>query len=407
MKGKGRGGAGGGVKGDPTSLVVRIVVVALLVGLALSWRVWLPIDRGFPLVPLVESIPVLYGVGGDALLVGLLLAGLLFLLVDPSARFPRFMITFAIILLVVEDVVRLQPWIWVYMLLLWSLPRGKRERGKGKGEGGGSEGGESSLLGRRLLLILSGLYVWSGLLKMNVAFAREVLPWFVEPFGLHAFAAEQVWLGWIAAAIEAAIGILLLMRSTRRVAAIGATALHLFIMLSLTLHGWNLIVIPWNVVMILLVWITVRLHRDDAPARHAARARIAPAHVVIVLLVWIMPLLFLVRLWDGYLSGSLYSGANTTALFFFHESDRARLPAIPRAAHYFVEGTSEEIISIDTWCSEELGVPFYPEERYYRSVGRTLCARVERGDAAGLRMAVRARVTGVERVVEEGCDMIK
>ena len=126
------GGSVGGIltrlHRPPHELVPRILLVALLLQILLTFNLWLPVDRSFPMVSLLESAPVVYGFGGDLLLLLLLVASATILWFLPTSRFGLLGLTFALAAFILEDIARLQPWVWLYASILWLLPKPPRRR---------------------------------------------------------------------------------------------------------------------------------------------------------------------------------------------------------------------------------------------------------------------------------------
>lgn len=393
---------------DPNRYVPRIIIVALLLQIALSLQLWLPYDRTFPLTSLLASFPVLYGLTGDGLLMGLLVAGALLLWLLPTSRFGLLLITFALVAFIFEDVVRLQPWVWLYALTLWLLPRppGRRSLGNSDTEQGSAvlksratfPSAEDTLRLRiTLLLILAGLHLWSGLWKMNPAFIAEVVPAFLDPFGFASMLRSVPEAGFVVPVLEMLGGVLLLFERTRRGGILLLGALHLVIAGALLVLGSNTVVIPWNVAVTFLLFFCAE------PGRLLRASRLSTKSILAILIFWLLPGLRIVGMNDAWLSGELYSGNAIESLYYFHESDRPNLPRVDSLYHLYHPGSAEESLLIGAWCLDDLNVPFYPEERYYRRLAATLCKRLVRPEEGGIRMSLRAPFTSRERTVVWGC----
>ena len=393
---------------SPHHLVPRVVVIALLTHLLLSPQLWIPSGRTFPMTSLLASFPVVYGLTGDLLLLALLLIGMLLLWLLPTARFGLLLMTIALVAFILEDIVRLQPWIWFYALVLWFLPRppSRRSFQSAETKQGSAllarraifpQPADTNRLRRTLILILGGLHLWSGVFKLNPAFVAEVVPQFLEPFGLDRLLGSLPEIGFLIPLLEIAGGLLLLFRPTRRSALVTLGVLHLLVALLLLLAASNTIVIPWNVAVALLLCFC------DAPRLRLASGGLSAKEILAILVVWILPGLRLVGLNDTWLSGELYSGNATGSLFYFHESDRDNLPAVDSLYHFYLPDSEEELILIDGWCLDDLNVPFYPEERYHRRLAATLCEQLGRPEEGGMRISRRAPFTSRESVVVVAC----
>ncbi len=393
---------------DPHRYVPRIVIVTLLVQIILSLQLWLPYDRTFPLTSLLPSFPVVYGLTGDGLLMGLLLAGALLLWLLPTSRFGLLLMTIALIAFILEDVVRLQPWIWFYGLTLWLLPRppGRRSLSMSGVDRGSSvlkiratfpDVKDTVQLRGTLLLVLAGLHLWSGIWKLNPAFVAEVVPAFLNPFGVSSLLQSVPEIGFVIPLLEIVGGVLLLFFRTRRVGIGVLGTLHLVIAGTLLVLGSNSVVVPWNLAVTFLLLFSAE------PDRLWRVLRLSTKSILAILLFWLLPALRVVDMNDIWLSGELYSGNATEALFYFHESDRSNLPRIDSLHHLYHPGSEEESLLIGAWSLDDLNVPFYPEERYYRRLAATLCGGLERPEEGGVRISVRSPFTSRERTVEWEC----
>lgn len=393
---------------DPHRLIPRIVVGMFLLGMILSWRLWVPIDREFPLVSLLESFPVLYGVSGDLLLLTLLLAGMGLLWVAPSSRFSLLLITFALLGFILEDVNRLQPWVWFSLLILWLLPRppGRRSFQDGTSQKGSEllrrramfpDRGATERLELTVLIVLAGLYLWSGLWKLNPLFAAEVVPTFLSGVGLEGVAESLPVISWLVPVVEVLGGLSLLTRFGRKVMVRVLIGLHLCVIIALLFLSWNSVVIPWNLALIALLLALP----ESAQIRTALLFK--GKGLAALLLALVLPLFHLNGWLDSTFAAELYSGNGTVAVFSFHEDDRERMPEISDRFHFYTPGTDVESIVLNGWCNEELNVPFYAERRYAMRVGEALCARMTRPAEARLRISEMTPFTSKEEVLEFRC----
>src|SRR5262249_26243386 len=107
-------------------------------------------------------------------------------------------------------------------------------------------------------VLVAGIYLWSGLQKLNYSFHSDVYPWLIEPLASYlptSMFSRLKDAGLAAPIVEATIGIGLLVPIVRPLAIALAVAMHAFILLSIGPLGlnWNSVVWPWNIAMIFLV----------------------------------------------------------------------------------------------------------------------------------------------------------
>ena len=319
----------------------RAIVAGLVAGLLLSVKLWVS-TREYPLVPLLGFVPplpypldyLLFGLFG-ALLVGVLLfrgrlGGALVVAVLALAM-----------LLVVQDQGRLQPWFYQYSFMLAAV--GFANLGRLSAEGAMNA----------CRLIVAFTYLWSGLQKAHVSFAREAYPWLIEPLASHLPSGAVSVLGqgaYAVPAIEAAIGVGLLVRPLRKPAVVGAISMHAFILFAIGPwgHDWNSVVWPWNVAMVAFVLILFWRAPDPPSLLTVVKPEGSAFRAVVLVLFAIMPALNFFGLWDSYLSASLYSSSYEKG--------------------YVYTTNRPSPVSIVTMAMEEMNAPAYPEERVYKRV---------------------------------------
>lgn len=355
----------------------RVLLAGTFFGMLASYRLWLT-NRRFPLVSIVEGFPVLEP-PWDAVFFGLLLA-----LLAAALWFPRWAIAIFLggaFVLVLADQTRLQPWFYLYavMLVLTTFPD------------------RVALAANRI--VLSAVYVWSGLQKLNSSFFEEVVPWFAAPAvrSLPEAAAEAAEYA-IAAAplIEVFIGTAVWLGPLRRYAVATAVLMHAGVLLVLGPlgHDYNHVVWPWNLTMPLLVYFLF----SAPPARRTwSNLRQSKAAFAAVLLIVGLPVFGLFGLWDSSMSFRLYSGNTTRCDLLVSASLARRLPAWLRKYVVTPAGRPRQV-DILSWALGEVGVPPLIEPRSFRALGRYV-ARFARS-AGEIRLVIEPR--GGETTYQDG-----
>jgi hypothetical protein len=415
---------------DRADLTRRLVCLAFVAGLLAAHRLYL--SRPFyPLTPVTAALPPI-----PFPLEHVLLAALLGCLAAAAIGpwFRRFAVAaLALALgLAAWDQSRWQPWFYQYLLMLVALLASRDERSPGlavvphatrtPGAGGagrvarrgGTVPGPAGARGDDPLdacrLVVASLYLWSGLQKVNVTFARIVFPWLVEPLAPVLPSGLIPWLpatGIAAALVEVAIGIGLLTRRLRPAAVGAAVAMHAIVLLLLGPlgHGTNAVIWPWNVAMAILA--VVLFWRADTTARRIAWPRRPGIHAAIALLVLLTPILSFAGLGDAYLSGALYSANVQEAVMLVSPAMRDRLPGDIRR-HVSTNRAGLDVLVFADWSLAELGVPPYPEPRVYRSVARAVCAYAPTPSEAELIIFGRPHPwTGVRETIREDCAALR
>lgn len=343
------------------------LTVALASGFLLSSKLWVASSRFFPLAPVSDVLPLI------PFPIDYVWFGVLFVLLGTIiiAREPqKFIWAFVLLagVLSLWDQNRWQPWFYQYLFMLGALgfyPWSKTEPAR-----------QEAVLNTCRLIIV-GLYVWSGLQKMNVTFIQGVFPWMIEPFTKdwdpHV---RQVvnYAGYLVPFVEAAIGLGLLTQRFRKVSIGLAIAMHMYILLCIGPLGrnWNTIVWPWNIAMVFFVLILF-LSTHNLSMKNILFTKNFLFHNVALVLFGVMPLLSFFNLWDSYLSASLYSG-NIKKAYVFIESDvKDKLPAEIQKYAQQTGSRTGYMLRLEDWVTEELGVPLYPEERVFKQIGKWIC----------------------------------
>ena len=287
-----------------------ILLVACLVGLIIAAPLWWN-TRSFPLLPIASWFPILPG-PWDKVLFGYVLASLL-----AACRFYRPSILFflcATLFMFFEDQNRGQPWFYLYwvLMLLTILPD------------------TAAIGGGRM--VLSALYLWSGIHKLNLKFFSQVPEWFVSPALDWGFPTGLVrllqWTVSSAAAVEILIGVGFWIPKVRKTVLGAVILVHgaALIFLGPIGHNVNVVVWPWNVAMIGLVMVMFSVKYPVNLRQALIDVRSSRPAIVVTFLVCLLPVLKYPGWWDQAFSFALYSGNQARADIFVSEQFRERLP---------------------------------------------------------------------------------
>jgi hypothetical protein len=335
-----------------------VLALALLAGILLSHKLWLT-ERFFPHTPLLSFLPQ-PPAPVDWIILGIvsLLLVLIVALPSPKKLIIIFCILFGAVLLLDQN--RWQPWVFQYycMMILLCFVSWKRED---------KIRHEQALNGMRF--IIAGIYLYSGLQKINPQFINDTYPWLLEPVTKGIEGELPNWLkyiGYCIPATEIFMGLGLLFLRTRRTAMYFAIVMHLLILIDMSPlgHNYNHVVWPWNIAMIIFVLLLFKKDKATfASYRSSLRAR--PV-LIMFLLFWIMPFFSFFNLWDSYLSASLYSGNTSGGTIYMTDDIRAKLP---KEIEQHVEGAyNQNTLGIKYWSMMEMRVPGYPEKRVFKNV---------------------------------------
>ncbi|MTI87436.1 MAG: hypothetical protein FH748_05645 [Balneolaceae bacterium] len=328
--------------------IFYIIQGSLLMCVLVSYPLWFN-DRA---VPLASAVDVLVFKGW--LHVGTLAVwGMLFLASFWKFRKPSVLITFLFVslILALQDQLRWQPWFYQYLLMIsfYVLYTAKRIR---------------HIDFRNVIrLILIGSYVWAGIHKYNAAFIEEFIPKILQT--------EIVWLGYLLPVIETLLAIGLIPQRTRRISTVGLMIMHLLILIAV-INGsmrFNLVLIPWNLGLMILVFILF-WYQEKRAGFELDRAVLSKS--IALLLTIILPSLNFVGYWDSYLSFSLYSEKTDKAYFFVSDEFKQRFSE--ESQQLF---DMENKIYVQKLAYSELNTPMYPERRVYIEIFEKFCSEAD------------------------------
>ncbi|MFN0126471.1 MAG: hypothetical protein ACKV19_07300 [Verrucomicrobiales bacterium] len=339
------------------NLSQRILLLGLLAGLLVTWKLWLT-DRAFPHLtvwPWFGPLPAPW----DSLLLGATLASLIPAFVFPRRRLPLALLLGLCLWLALQDQVRWQPWFYFYWLALTGFllfPASSSQRG----------GGEAIVL---LRLLLVAMYFWSGFHKLHPAYATLHQTAFVEPLAaiwpdpsIRLLSASDRFVPWI----EISVAFLLLQPiALLRVGGVGlAIATHAFILLLVGPLGLsnNHVIWPWNLALAALTPVAF-WNLPGIPWPSLAAFPVRFASIPLALLVGVLPA-FSPGHWDRYFSFHLYSGRDQRIMLVM---DDAALGSLPPAVRPFVRPAGDghlHELRFKEWAFHELRAPLPCEERH-------------------------------------------
>jgi hypothetical protein len=347
------------------ALLVRVIAAAIGCSFLLSWKLWLS-SRLFPLAPVSNYLPEIpYPFDYISFLALLALLAVISFL--PRSRTIILIFVCLAALLSLWDQTRWQPWFYQYLFMLaaFGLLAWKK-----------NDTGSNRAALDACKLIVASIYLWSGVQKLNVTFIRETWPDIAAflPSSWQAVVSHlPSYLILVIPLVEIVTGLGLLTRRFRNGVVLVAIATHMAILLLLVASGENVVVWPWNVAMMLFVWILFWQDKETTARRILIGKK--AFQVLVLILFGVLPSLSFFGLWDSYLSSALYSGNTYQTAVYLGPAVLARLPA---AIHPHVWQKSEPFfLDINRWAYAELRVPVYPEPRVFRQVAKRICQYAE------------------------------
>ncbi len=385
--------------------ILRIFIcLGLIAGIFFSLELWFPFERTFPRAPFLICLPEEIVVSVERLLTSSLVISLMWLSI---VRRPQIFLIAAVIilsLLIFFDQMRLQPWVYQYLLFLFVFAICHRHAA--------DESNENQTL-VFLQILTAGLYIWSGIQKLNFTFTRETFSFLLAPLenlfpSIHP---PMGFAGLAAASLESLLGFGLLFRKTRDLAVWSAIALHLFILGLLIAKGYNSVVWIWNATLIGTVIIAFGRSKTSVKQifdfRRKSDWRKKVAKLVVVTSV-LLPALSFWGGWDMYLSGALFSGNTKTAVIRINDEVIQKLSPKARQNVFQIKSGAAEILPIFEWAMAELNVPVYPEQRVFKQVTHSVCRLA--ADKNSIELIIKERpaiLDGTYQVTRIDCEQIE
>jgi hypothetical protein len=359
-------------------LLRAVLSGATLVMVALSWPLWIDLED-FPAVPLVRWFPD-YPRSWSWLGLGLIALGLG---LGTTRRWGPMGVGLAVVAfswLILGDQLRLQPWVYQFLvlgtLLVLLPPRSALAFGR---------------------VWMASIYFHSGLSKLDASFAREMGPLFVRALaralGLGALPMARLEAtAFLMPVAEIVVAGLLLVRPTRRLGYVGALLIHAALLL--ILGPWGLghstIVLAWNVALAVEEYVLFWPRSStEAPAlRFATRAKLVAIPFGLLL---ILPLGERLGLFDSWPSHALYAGHSESTTLYFSSERHPGLPADLRVAAQPTGAPGSWILRPTDWTRRVRGVPAYPQIRYTNGLAEWIFSRIRGDRTMGLHVAHRLR----------------
>lgn len=339
-------------------LIKLTVLIGLLASVLLSLNLWAG-QRYFPKATLIHDY---FGVSApyDYIQLAVLILLIVFSFATQK-KIPTLLLILFSVYLCFDDQNRLQPWFYNYILILFILLFYRNRV---------DEPNNYTTVFISLQLLVSLIYIFSGIQKMNPEFVPDTFVWLVGSFD-GILSPRQIQLmtkfGYIVPYFELSIGLLLLVKPLRFIALPLVILMHVFILFLLGPSGkdYNTVVWPWNVIMIVLVLLLFADVKTERFFDISILFKGVSFYIVITLML-VFPIFSLKNQYDSYLSSSLYSSNLHECQLILSNKAYDRLPFYIR--HFTTTNDNHHVIDIKRWAINELNVPCVPEYRIFKTV---------------------------------------
>lgn len=341
--------------------IIRLLSFTFSIQIILSFNLWIN-TRGFPMTPIISGIEL--SPPFDFLIciifIALLLCNTIFKRTNLNTG-----LVIILFLLIIQDINRLQPWTYIYLIafILMSI---------------NSFLNIEELIKDAFQIIIIGAFFWSGISKLNYHFLEVTYLNILE----KVFRIEQLDMfinyqefGFIIPLIEISVAILLIINKTRNSGVILAISSHLFIIYFVSPLGINndMIVIPWNLLMIIIVYL-VFYNRKIVEGFKWKNVNEKIVKSIVILFVIILPFFNLFDKWDNFLSFNLYSDKIKNLLIVIDDKEISKLDQ--KLQNRFVNLNGIEggkVLSLTQWSFQELNTPYYPEKKVLNTIQEYFC----------------------------------
>jgi uncharacterized integral membrane protein len=219
-----------------------------------------------------------------------------------------------------------------------------------------------------LRILFIGIYIWSGIHKLNPYFKDLI----VESFAIDFFRIQNIStintfkrMGYLIPLFEIISGLLLYFPSTRKKAVLAILAMHAFILLYLSpfVMNGNYIIYPWNICMMLTVFLFFYGNTDKIEFSYSIWRKSKTLYSILLLVLFV-PFLNFVGLWDTYTSFSFYSGNVSN----FYVLSKHRIPSLSKYEILEEHLQQGKIIDLSKWSFNQLNIPIPPEKRTFNQL---------------------------------------
>jgi len=275
----------------------------------------------------------------------LLMGGIVF---RPSRKLAIAIVIIEIILCLLDQN-RWQPWEYQFILMLFSFAVLRTD----------------SSTWHSWLIIISGIYFFSGFSKLSPDFIHDTWNWLILQRGLgidHPTLIIQR-IGYMLPVFEMLIGLLLWIKRLKKFALVMIVILHVFNLVLLGPAGLNInpVIWPWNIFMPLACFYLL-----------SEKIYYRPMYMyqwMLIILCLVMPFSMRFGVWDRYLSFTLYSGGMPQLMICSDEPDISKFNNGMDRSNSKIPCDSKILAAWD-WGMNEMNTAPYPEYRVFKKIAK-------------------------------------
>jgi hypothetical protein len=339
-------------------LIKLTILLGILTSVILSFNLWAG-DRWFPKTTFIENyigMPVRYDYVNFCVLLTLLFLSSIY-----QKKTATILLVLFCIYLCVDDQNRLQHWFYNYVVMLCILLFYKNRV---------DEPNNYTAIFISLQLLVSLIYIFSGIQKMNSTFVPNTFSLIVHNFDAILSTRQLnmlVKFGYAVPFIEVCFGVFLLIKPIRFIIVPIVILMHVLLLITIapSNNDYHYMIWPWNVMMIVLVLLLFAKVNKERFFDISFLFKSFSFFIVIVFML-ICPVFSLNNKYDSFLSSSLFSSNLNKGELLLSNKAYHNLPYYIR--RYCKKNKENYILSIDNWAKDELNAPCVPEFRIYQNV---------------------------------------
>jgi uncharacterized membrane protein YphA (DoxX/SURF4 family) len=334
----------------------------IIVTILATWNLW-SCDRTCPTAPLIGIHSFISGTAGYVFKALLICLSLLFIM---KVRYTGWLLLALFTAGFADDLNRILPntYQFVIILLLFGIAQKDRE--------------DELLSGLRI--VQSGVYLWTGILKLNSGFINHASGFVYNALHWQHPPAQLKYLILIVALWEVVIGLAFLSGKKVREAVISSVALHIAISIVLFISGWNRSFITYN--LFLIAGNFILFSKAQVQVINEVEKPKAWVQKIAVALFILLPALNLIRLWPDMLSSSMYSYRSLNACIYIDENLKKQLSNEDLKAVF--NSPQGQYLSITHWIQNETSTVPNPQHFVYNKMYRQFQSRYSCTDSVRL-----------------------
>jgi len=322
-----------------------LVAITIIVTVFATWSLWSS-ERSCPTAPLIGAYSLIAGNYGIAFRAIIIILSVLFAL---KVRYAEWLLAIVLTIGIADDLNRLLPNIYQFIIVLALF--------------GLADKSKPDTLLNALRIIQAGVYLWTGILKMQMGFVNGASAFIFN--ALHIYPPVYVkYLVILVALWEVAIAIAFLSGKIIREALLSTVVLHAVISCILLLAHWNRAIISYN--LFLLAGNYMLFSKSSYWLMGDVEQPKARIQKIAVALFIVLPLLNIAHWWPDFMSSSLYSYRGLSAVIYVDENLKKQLPEPALRAIY--DSNKGPYLSLTTWIQNETGTVPCPESLVYEKM---------------------------------------